>query len=182
MNATDIIKIVEQQGATIKRHGDVLEVVNGQCLPPETVNLLKQHKPDLMAHLLAGDARLIEPLDHSNDEPVLTIPMHRALNGLDYLMNQKRHNLRNNDYSESNAMVSREEWRTVVMRVLHINWQDMDVLEDKLYRVGALGYLQGRIYVVRGNGATKTRTACIDNPDFILDDDSGRTFTNWLYS
>lgn len=137
MNATDIIKIVEQQGATIKRHGDVLEVVNGQCLPPETVNLLKQHKPDLMAHLLAGDARLIEPLDHSNDEPVLTIPMHRALNGLDYLMNQKRHNLRNNDYSESNAMVSREEWRTVVMRVLHINWQDMDVLEDKLYRVGA---------------------------------------------
>jgi hypothetical protein len=183
MNATKIIRLVEQQGATIKLHGDVLEVVNGQSLPPETVNLLKQHKPDLLAHLAAGKVQqIIEPLDHHNDSPQLTHEMVRALNGLDYLMNQKRSSLRKNDYPESNAMVSREEWRTVVIRVLHIHWQAMDVLEDRLYRLGALGYQQGRIYVVRGDGEPNTRNACMKNPDFILDDDTGRTFTNWLYS
>ncbi len=182
MKAPEIIRLIEQQGGQIKLHGDVLEVVNGQLLPPETINLLKQHKSDLLAHLSAGDAPVIEPLDHHNDEPQLTYEMRRALNGLDYLMNQKRSNLRKNGYPESNAMVSREEWRTVVMRVLHIYWQAMDVLEDKLYRVGALGYQQGRIYVTRGNGEPKTRTACMNNTDFILDDDSGRTFRQWLYS
>lgn len=182
MNTLELIELVERQGATLKRDGDMLEVVNGKQLPPETVNLLKQHKPDLLAHLSAGGARLVEPLDHANDEIEITPKMIRALNGPDYLMNQKRHNLLKNGYPESNAMVSREEWRTVVMRVLHINWQAMDVLEDGLYRAGALEYQQGRIYVVRGSGEAKTRTACTGNPDFILEDDTGRTFTNWLYS
>jgi hypothetical protein len=182
MNALDIIVLVEQQGAQIKIHSDGLEVVNGHSLPPEIVNLLKQHKQDLLAYLSAGDALIIEPIEHANDKPVLSPKMHRASNGLDYLMNQKRQNLRKNGYPESNAMVSREEWRTVLMRVLNINWQDMDTLEDDMYHVGALDYQQGRIYIVRGNDEAKTRNAFMDNPDFMLDDDTGHIFNNWLYS
>lgn len=151
-------------------------------MTPERINLLKQHKSDLLAHLSAGSASMIEPLDHSNDEPILSPKMHRALNGLDYLMTKKRGNLLKNFYPESNAMVSREEWRTVVMRVLNISWQDMDTLEDDLYRIGALNYEQGRFYVVRGNGEPMARTACLDNPNFMLKGDTGETFRQWLYS
>lgn len=184
MSALDLLHEFEQLGVRLWCEGDALkfEAPKG-VMTLERKNLIKQNKLDLLAYFCAGGApMMIEPLDHANDEPVLSPKMHRALSGLDYLMNQKRHNLHINDYDQSTAMVSREEWRTKVMRVLNMRWQDMDTLEDRLYSVGALGYEQGRIYVVRGDDVPRTRTASADNPDFMLSDDSGDSFRQWLYS
>lgn len=184
MNATDIIEIVEQQGATIKLHGDGLEVVNGQNLPPETVNLLKQHKPDLLAHLSAGNAPMIEPLEHSNDEPTPWERLkHRAMGAYEYELKNKISHLIQKGYSDrlDNATVNRKDWRTSIQRVMHLSYEQIDRLERELIQDGLLAYDCAGTCLVRGNGQTSQRDYR-DNPDFILDDDTGRTFTNWLYS
>jgi hypothetical protein len=180
MNATELISIVESQGAEIKLHGDVLEVVNGQCLPPETINLLKQHKPDLLAFLSAGNAATIEPLEHRNDAHELIGLQQRALNGLIYLLDRKRQNLIKSGYESDNAKVGRDEWRTAVKRTLNLNHDRMDKLENDLYMIGAIGYESSRLYIVVGDWQA-VRCTYTDNADFILSDDSGSTFCNWLY-
>lgn len=182
MNATEIIRLVEQQGAKIKLHGDVLEVVNGQSLPPETVNLLKQHKPDLLAHLAAGGARTIEPLEHANDEPTPWERLkQRAIGAYEYQLRQATSNLIKNGYSVDNAMVRKSDWQDSIKRVMHLSNEQVERIERELIEDGLLSYSCGRIYLTLGNVAT-TETSHNENPDFILDDDTGRIFTNWLYS
>ncbi len=178
MNTFELISIVERQGATLKRQGDMLEVVNGQQLPLETINLLKQHKADLLAHLCAGDAQMIEPLEQSND--AITSLQQRALNGLSYLLDVKKRNLTNNGHLSDNAMVLGEEWRTAVRRTLNLSFEQMDKLEVQLHLMGAISYEASHLYVVHGDWQPMTSTYR-DNLDFMLADDSGSTFLNWLY-
>lgn len=182
MNATDIIRLVEQQGAKIKLHGDVLEVVNGQSLPPETVNLLKQHKPDLLAHLAAGGAQIIEPLEHANDEPTPWERLkQRAIGAYEYQLRQATSSLIKNGYNVDNAMVRKSDWQDSIKRVMHLSNEQVERIERELIEDGLLSYACGRIYLTLGNGS-RTATTHSENPDFILDDDTGRTFINWLYS
>lgn len=184
MNIAEIIEIVEKQGATIKLHGDGLEVVNGQRLPLETVNLLKQHKPDLLAHLAAGGARTIEPLEHANDEPTPWERLkQRAMGAYEYELRNKISHLIQKGYSDrlDNAKVNRKDWRISIQRVMHLSSEQTDRLERELIQDGLLAYDNAGTCLVHGSGQTSQRTYR-DNHDFILDDDTGRTFLNWLYS
>lgn len=183
MNAHDIIRLVERQGATIKIHGDMLEVVNGQALPVETVNLLKQHKPDLLAHLSAGSARMIEPLEPAND-PSMTAwerLKKRAMGAYDYQLRQASTNLIMKGYSDVNAMVKRSDWQDSIKRVMTLSNDQVDRIERELIQDGLLCFDCGGIYLTLGNGV-RIETTYSNNADFILSDDTGRTFINWLYS
>ena len=180
MNAHDIVRLVEQQGATIKIHGDMLEVVNGQALPLETVNLLKQHKPDLLAYLLAGNAL---PLQPANDPPMTAWERlkKRAIGAYDYQLRQASTNLVSKGYSDVNARVKRSDWQDSIKRVMTLSNDQVDRIERELIQDGLLCFDCGGIYLTLGDGV-RIETTYSDNADFILSDDTGRTFINWLYS
>jgi hypothetical protein len=181
MTTLDLLHEFEQLGVSIWREGDALKFdAPTGTMTPERINLLKQHKPDLLAFLSAGNAATIEPLEHRNDAHELTGLQQRALNGLIYLIDRKRQSLIKGGYAPDNALVTREEWRTAVKRTLNLNHDRMDKLETELYQVGAIGYEASRLYVVVGDWQTQTH-AYKDNPDFMLSDDTGRMFCNWLY-
>jgi len=180
MNAHDIVRLVEQQGATIKIHGDMLEVVNGQALPLETVNLLKQHKPDLLAYLLAGNAL---PLQPANDPPMTAWERlkKRAIGAYDYQLRQASTNLVSKGYSDVNARVKRSDWQDSIKRVMTLSNDQVDRIERELIQDGLLCFDCGGIYLTLGDGV-RIETTYSDNADFILSDDTGRTFINWLYT
>lgn len=131
----DLIRELESLNVRLWCDGDALkyEAPSG-VMTPQLASRLQQHKHDLLAHFCAGN---------------LPPRLRRAITALDYLMNQKRRNLQSKGYSISSAMVKREEWRNEVMRILSLHWRDMDALENQLHSMGALGYEQDRIYVVR---------------------------------
>lgn len=182
MMAQDILKLAHQ-------HGVLIQVKDGQLFleadsepPIELINLLKQHKPDLLAHLSAGDAPMIEPLEHANDEPTpWERSKQRAMGAYEYQLKQATSNLLKNGYSVVNAKVLKSEWRTSIQRVMHLSYEQTDRLQRELIQDGLLAYDNAGTSLVRGNGQTSLRKYR-DNPDFILDDDTGRTFTNWYYS
>ena len=64
---------------------------------------------------------------------------------------------------------------------LTLSNEQINRLERELIQDGLLAYECAKTCLVLGNGQA-VRHAYNDNPDFILDDDTGRTFTNWLYS
>jgi hypothetical protein len=65
------------------------------------------------------------------------------------------------------------------MRTLFIQWLVMDELEDELWRMGAICYSD--MHVVLGDWTPKSK-AHTDNADFILSDNTGRTFCIWYDS
>lgn len=187
MKATDLLQEFEQLGVRLWCEGDALkfEAPKG-TMTPDRINLLKQHKPDLLAHLShAGRALMIETLQHANDAALPLTPKQRikerAMLAIQRLHERKGVVLVNGGYLPDNAMVTREEWRAAVIKRLQLTYSDMDKVERELVNEGRLSYEADRLYVVAGNGS-KVSHSHRYNPDFILDDDSGQTFCSWLYS
>lgn len=186
MITLDLLHEFEQLGVRFWREGDALkfEAPKG-VMTPERKNILKQHKFDLFEQLAAGGARIIEPLHHANDTDTPLTPKQRikerAMLAIQRLHERKGVVLVNGGYLPDNAMVSREEWRAAVIKRLRLTYSDMDKLERELVQEGRLSYEADRLYVVVGNGS-KVSHSHRYNPDFLLDDDSGQTFCNWLYS
>jgi hypothetical protein len=177
MTTLDLLHEFEQLGVSIWREGDALKFdAPTGTMTPERINLLKQHKPDLLAFLSAGNAT-IEPLEHRNDG--LTARQQKSINILKNSIEKKRNNLIQNGYLPDNAKVKRTEWREAVMRTLFIQWLVMDELEDELWRMGAICYSD--MHVVLGDWTPKSK-AHTDNADFILSDNTGRTFCIWYDS
>lgn len=203
MKALDLIYELEQLGVRLWCENGALkfEAPKG-VMNADRVNLLKTHKHDLLAHLSAGQAPIIEPLDHANDShyhqtaapaqpiqpPERTYELNpserlkqRAMAAYEYLLRQSISNLAANGYSDHDAMVYRQDWRSSITRVMHIPDAQIDRMERELIQDGVLAYAGMRTYLLLGHGL-KQHSAYTENPDFILADDSGRTFANWLYS
>jgi hypothetical protein len=177
MNTQDILKLAQ-------RHGVQIHAKDGQLLlqadappPPEFIDILKQHKPDLLTYFSSQDEPQNQPFQHQNDG--LTTRQQRAINGLKHLTSVKQQNLIKNGYLPDNAKVKRTEWREAVMRTLFIQWWVMDELEDELWRMGAICY--NDMHIVLGDWTPKSK-AHKDNPDFMLSDNTGRTFCIWYDS
>jgi hypothetical protein len=185
MNALDILELAQRHGVQVQAREGQLLLEADQQPPLEIINLLKQHKPDLLAYLTAGQAPLIEPLDHANDEPTPLTAWERlkqrAIGAYDYLLRLSVSNLVANGYSDRDAMVYRQDWRSSIKRAMHLSDEQIDRLERELIQDGVLAYSGARTYLVLGNGL-KQPSVYAENPDFMLADDTGRTFTHWLYS
>jgi len=185
MNALDILELAQRHGVQVRAREGQLLLEADQQPPLEIINLLKQHKPDLLAHFSAGHAPMIEPLDHANDSPPPLTPWEqlkqRAYSAYDYQLRQSTTNLLARGYSSRDAMVYRQDWRDSIQRVMHLSDNQVDRLERELIQEGLLAYAGAKTYLVIGNRST-VQSIYAENPDFMLDDDTGRTFTAWLYS
>lgn len=184
MTARDLLQDFEQLGVRLWCDGDALkfEAPKG-VMTSDRINILKQHKPDLLAYLSAGLALSIEPLEHANDAPPTPWERlkQRAMAAYEYELRQSVGNLLKNGYSDINAMVNRKDWRTSIQKVMRLSYEQLERLECELIQDGSLAYECARTCLKRGNGQPMSR-ADRDNRSFMLADDKGRTFINWLNS
>ena len=184
MIAIDLLQQFDQLGVRLWCEGDALkfEAPKG-IMTADRINLLKQHKPDLLAHLSAGDAAMVKPLEPANDPPMTAWERikKRAMGAYYYQLRQASNNLISRGYSDVNAMVKRSDWQDSIIKVMSLSSQQVDRIERELMQDGLLCFDCGGIYLTLGNGV-RIETTYSDNADFILSDDTGRTFINWLYT
>ena len=198
MTAYDILKLAHQHGVQIRFEDGQLFLEADSEPPTELINIIKDHKTTLLAHYCAGEAQIIKPLDHSNDEielhsepqqppyiePEYITPFERlkqrAMKAYDYELMVATNNLIRNGYSVENAKVSKLKWRDSIQR-MHLSNEKVLRIERELIEDGLLAYDCARTCLVRGDGS-KVSHAHNDNPDFILADDTGKKFCDWYFA
>jgi hypothetical protein len=175
LTPSDLIHEFEQLGVSIWCDGDALKFdAPTGTMTPERINLLKKHKPELMAFLRAGSALKIDPLDSLTERQL------RAVNVLKHLISVKQQNLISKGYSPDNAMVKRQEWRDLIIRKFDLSFDQMNKLESQLYAANAIGYEVNKLYIVDGDIRLATHSQK-DNPNFRSSGSTGLTFCGWSY-
>jgi hypothetical protein len=144
MNAPEILRIAEQQGVTIKAHGEVIRF-KPKDLPPLVSNLIQSHKTVLLDYLT-------NPSTASNTAPDLQPNDSRALHAFIGLMNRHRQTLIKGGYSPDQARIKRRKWREAVIKRLGIYQDAMDEIEGVLIGQGLLKICMHNIHIEASDG------------------------------
>lgn len=188
MNAIDLLNIAEQCQVTIELvDSEHIAVDPVDRLPDGILDWFRALKWDVIAYL-SEQQRHGQPA--ANDTPEaecdhidpLPTRHRRALNGFYYRLHQKQHTLAQRGYNVPNAVVTIEEWRASVMRVLGLHFDEMEQVKGDLIQWGYLAYYSDlKTKLIEGNGQIAGDISPLINDDYLPAGTTGRDFRAWLY-
>ena len=192
MNAYDILKVAQQHGMTLQADGDLLvfEYPENQPPPPDLIDLLRNHKADLLAYLAgqstprpASNHTAIQQPQHITGYP-LTSDQSRAMNGLWALLERRQKTLIKGGYPPDQALVGVSDWYKVIMNRLHIGRDAMRDIEHSLIMAGLIKIDRHRNYVEPSDGVPMTAEQIeqADHTRLVWGGGDGADFVKWLYS
>ena len=177
MNAREILDLAQQHGVQVSIEGERLHLEAQQPPPPNLIDLLRNHKADLLAYLASQSKH---PTHHTGAYISLTANQSRALAGFNVLLERRQQTLINGGYKPSQALVRVEDWHRVVMQRLELNRDQMRDLERSLIVLGMIEIDSHRYEVQLSDGQPLTQQQQTESEPLAWD--GYRSFSQWLYS
>ncbi|MEC7120885.1 MAG: hypothetical protein VXW65_13430 [Pseudomonadota bacterium] len=177
MNAREILDLAQQHGVQVSIEGERLHLEAQRPPPPNLIDLLRNHKADLLAYL-ASQAK--HPTHHTGAYIALTANQSRALAAIDALHQRAQQRLAKINKPLSDAEVCVSEWYSRVQRRLVLSLDEMRDLERSLINLGMIQIDTHRNYVSLSNGQPLAHQQTKDSDQLAWD--GYRSFSQWLYS
>ena len=182
MNAFELLEKCEQSGVKVELiDPEHITVEPIERLPEGFIDLLIEHKPDIISYLLSQQRNTAPPVANDiGSDSTLTPRQQRALNGFIVMMQRQVDNLANNGYSTHSAMVDVIEWRHKVQRKLNIDGHQMQKIENVLIQQGYIAYASTlKSWLVYGDGQQLPKRSDRINDD-CLHDGTAKGFYHWF--
>ncbi|MFZ3193496.1 MAG: hypothetical protein WA154_09860 [Moraxellaceae bacterium] len=176
MNAREILDLAQQHGVQVSIEGNHLHLEAQQPPPPNLIDLLRNHKADLLTYLASQPKH---PVHHTGAYVALTANQSRALAGFNVLLERRQRTLVRGGYKPSQALVRVEDWHRAVMRRLELDRDQMRDLERSLVVLGMIEIDSHRYEVQLSDGQPLTQQQTESEP---LAWDGYESFSQWLYS
>ena len=158
LTALEVIQLARQYNCSLALiPPDMIKYSSRQQLSEHLLNEIKLHKPELLEYLKYT----------SRD---LSVLLKRAFDGFKWLLERKRKYYCYNSISMSNAQISVNEWRVTVKTVLKMNDAELEIIERLL--------IQGKQF--KYTDESKILLVASEQEPYLLDDDMGTAFNNWL--
>jgi len=177
MNAREIINLAQQHGVQVSIEGDRLHLEAQQPPPPNLIDLLRNHKADLLAYLASQPKH---PVYHTGAYVALNANQSRALAGFNVLLERRQRTLVRGGYKPSQALVRVEDWHRAVMRRLELDRDQMRDLERSLVVLGMIKIDSHRYEVQLSDGQPLTQQQQTESEPLAWD--GYISFSDWLYS
>jgi len=177
MNAREILDLAQQHGVQVSIEGERLHLEAQQPPPANLINLLRNHKADLLAYLASQPKH---PTHHTGAYVALTANQSRALAGFNVLLERRQQTLIKGGYKPSQALVRVEDWHRVVQTRLCLSHDEMRDLERSLVVLGMIKIDRHRNYVNLSDGQPLTQQQQTESEPLAWD--GYRSFSQWLYS
>lgn len=185
MNAHDLLTLAHGYGVEVHANGEKLKVQfdENSPPPPNLIDLLRNHKADLLAYL-AGQRLPMPPSNQHTGATPLTSDQSRALNGFHALLERRRQTLIRGGYPPSEALVSVDAWYKAIMTRLQIGRDAMRDIERSLVLAGLIKIDRNRNHVEPSDGVPLTCEQAVQQDDdgLVWGGGSGADFVRWLYS
>ena len=179
MKAHDLLTLAQGYGVEVCANGEALKVKFDESRPPPPtlINLLRNHKADLLAYLASQTKH---PAHHTGAYVSLTANQSRALAGFNVLLERRQQTLIKGGYKPSQALVRVEDWHRVVMQRLELDRDQMRDLERSLVVLGMIKLDSHRYEVQLSDGQPLTQQQQTESEPLAWD--GYRSFSQWLYS
>jgi len=177
MNAREIIDLAQQHGVQVSIEGNHLHLEALQPPPPNLIDLLRSHKPDLLAYLASQPTY---PVHHTGVYATLTTTQSRAVAAVGMLLQRAQQRLTRQDKPISDAEVSVTEWHTKVMQRLELSRDQMRDLERGLINLGMIKIDSHRNYVSLSDCQPLTQQQQTESEPLVWE--GYDSFSDWLYS
>ena len=177
MNAREILDLAQQHGVQVSIEGNHLHLEAQQPPPPNLIDLLRNHKADLLAYLASQPKH---PVHHTGAYVALTANQSRALAGFNLLLERRQRTLVRGGYKPSQALVRVEDWHRAVMRRLELDRDQMRDLERSLVVLGMIEIDSHRYEVQLSDGQPLTQQQQTESEPLAWD--GYISFSDWLYS
>ena len=177
MNAREILDFAQQHGVQVSIEGERLHLEAQQPPPPNLIDLLRNHKADLLAYLASQSKH---PTHHTGAYISLTANQSRALAGFNVLLERRQQTLIKGGYKPSQALVRVEDWHRAVMRRLELNRDQMRDLERSLVALGMIEIDRHRYEVQLSDGQPLSPQQRTESEPLAWG--GCESFSQWLYS
>lgn len=160
MNAADLLQLAAAHGCTIRREGEGLALDYTQGRPPaELVDLLRQHRAELLDYLHHHAAPVPSEASNSPETPTepaaldsLTHLHRRCYRALLALTQQQRDTLSRGGYDPAGANVFLSRWHRVILNRLDLSFTELQQIQADLQQAGLIQLDRLRLFISQGDG------------------------------
>ena len=159
MNAAELLELAAAHGLQITPNGDRLKMRAPAPPPPELVDLIRQHRAELLDYLHHHAAPVPSVASNSHDAPTEPAALdqlsfmhrrcYRALIGLQERQG-KRLAKQGRKPAEANVFLSR--WHNLILNRLDLSFTELQQIQADLQQAGLIQLDRLRLFISLGDG------------------------------
>lgn len=198
MNAAELLELAAVHGLQITPNGDRLKLKAPAPPPPELVDLIRQHRAELLDYLHHHAAPVPSEASNSPETPTepaaldsLTHLHRRCYRALLALTQQQQDTLSRGGYDPAGANVFLGRWHRVILNRLDLSFTELQQIQADLQQAGLIQLDRLRLFISIGDGTPQAQAERDTDPwgdpaDRLAwspdrqGEYTGRAFVHWL--